>query len=115
MATITQRKAGYQAQVRRKGYPTRSKCFAVLRDAEALRRVGDAVPREVVVREREPAALLAQDVLVRHAHVVLAKPGPVTMSELNALDAIETSAPSFRSRFTSLATAPLPRWPAGMT
>ena len=34
MATITRRKAGYQAQVRRTGYPTRSKCFTALRDAE---------------------------------------------------------------------------------
>jgi integrase len=35
MATITRRKAGYQVQVRRTGYPTRSKSFTALRDAEA--------------------------------------------------------------------------------
>jgi len=38
MATITRRTAGYQAQVRRTGYPARSKCFTVLRDAEAWAR-----------------------------------------------------------------------------
>ena len=38
MATITRRKAGYQVQVRRMGYPTRSKCFTALRDAEAWAR-----------------------------------------------------------------------------
>ena len=34
MATISRRTAGYQAQIRRTGYPTRSKCFTTLRDAE---------------------------------------------------------------------------------
>ena len=38
MATISRRKAGYQAQIRRTGYPTRSKCFTALRDAEACAR-----------------------------------------------------------------------------
>ena len=38
MATISRRKAGYQAQIRRTGYPTRSKCFTALRDAEAWAR-----------------------------------------------------------------------------
>jgi integrase len=38
MATVTRRKAGYQVQVRRAGYPTRSKSFTALRDAEAWAR-----------------------------------------------------------------------------
>lgn len=34
MATITRRKTGYQAQVRRKGYPALSRCFDSRKDAE---------------------------------------------------------------------------------
>ena len=71
MATITQRKAGYQAQVRRKGYPTRSKCFAVLRDAEAwARQLEHELDRGIFLDRFEADKHTLADILDRYAREV---------------------------------------------
>ena len=71
MATITRRKAGYQVQVRRKGYPTRSKCFINRRNAEKwARQVENELDRGIFVDRTEADKQTLGEMLDRYAREV---------------------------------------------
>lgn len=67
MATITRRKAGYQAQVRRKGYPAVSQCFETRKDAEKwARQVEGELDRGVFIDRSEADKNTLGDILRRY-------------------------------------------------
>lgn len=71
MATITRRKAGYQVQVRRTGYPARSKCFTGLREAEKwARQVENELDRGLYLDRTEADKQTLGDILDRYMREV---------------------------------------------
>lgn len=71
MATITRRKAGYQAQIRRTGYPPRSQCFTTLRDAEKwARQIENELDRGIFLDRTEADKQTLGDILGRYAREV---------------------------------------------
>lgn len=71
MATITRRKAGYQVQLRRTGYPTRSKCFTALRDAETwARQIENELDRGLYLDRTEADKQTLGDILDRYGREV---------------------------------------------
>ncbi|HJV84495.1 MAG TPA: site-specific integrase [Noviherbaspirillum sp.] len=67
MAAITKRKSGYQAEIRRKGFPTVSKVFGSRRDAEAWsRRIESEMDQRCFVDRTEAEKTTLGDVLCRY-------------------------------------------------
>jgi integrase len=67
MATITRRKTGYQAQVRRKGYPALSRCFDSRKDAEKwARQVEGELDRGIFIDRSEADKNTLGDILRRY-------------------------------------------------
>ena len=55
MATITKRATGYQAQIRRRGFPTVSKMFDTKREAEAWTRMNETQMDQGIYLDRSEA------------------------------------------------------------
>ncbi|MFZ9530390.1 MAG: phage integrase, partial [Burkholderiales bacterium] len=71
MAAISRRKAGYQVQVRRTGYPTRSKCFSTLRLAQQwARQIENELDRGLFLDRTEADKQTLGDILDRYAREV---------------------------------------------
>lgn len=71
MATITHRKAGYQAQVRRKGYPAVSASFTTKRDAQAwARQIENELDRGLFLSRTEAEKQTLGDILDRYRREV---------------------------------------------
>lgn len=67
MATITHRKAGYQAQVGRKVYPSPCACFTTKRDAQAwARQVENELDRGLFLSRTEAGKQTLGDILDRY-------------------------------------------------
>lgn len=67
MAAISKRATGYQAQIRRRGYPTVSKMFATRRDAEAWARLQESeMDRGVYLDRTEAERTTLSDLLERY-------------------------------------------------
>ncbi|MCC6143820.1 MAG: site-specific integrase [Candidatus Hydrogenedentes bacterium] len=79
MATITRRKTGYQAQVRRKGYPTVSRSFDTRKDAEKwARQVEGELDRGIFIDRSEADKNTLGDILKRYlAEINPSKKGAV--------------------------------------
>lgn len=80
MAAISKRATGYQAQIRRRGYPTVSKMFASRRDAEAWARLQESeMDRGVYLDRTEAERTTLSDLLERY----LAEVTPLKKSALS--------------------------------
>lgn len=71
MATITRRKAGYQVQVRRRGFPPVSQCFPTQREAEAwARQIENELDRGIFHDRTEADRNTLADILDRYGREV---------------------------------------------
>ncbi|MDA8257570.1 MAG: Shufflon-specific DNA recombinase [Betaproteobacteria bacterium] len=67
MATITRRKRGYQAEVRRKGFPTVSRMFDSRKEAEAWARMHEGeMDRGIYVSRKEAESTTLAEALERY-------------------------------------------------
>jgi integrase len=74
MAAITKRKSGYQAEIRRKGYPTVSKMFSSRKDAEAWARLIESeMDRGSFVDRTEAERTTLNDILERYVREITPK------------------------------------------
>jgi integrase len=68
MASISRRRAGFQAQVRRKGFPTASRLFRTLKDAQIwARQIESALDQGLILHQAEASRYTLGDILERYA------------------------------------------------
>ncbi|HEV2611649.1 MAG TPA: hypothetical protein VGU61_15375 [Noviherbaspirillum sp.] len=83
MAAITRRKTGYQAEVRRRGFPTVSKVFHTRKDAEAWARLIESeMDRGCFLDRTEADKTTLRDILERYKREISPKKKSAAIEEI---------------------------------